>query len=88
MSYRSDKYLSLTGEDFSSKSTADFKKLFRESLENGIHGLCFSSYVEGQSPGSIISEEEIRQRKSRVSIFPALTKHGRLKKKEMWEPSE
>ncbi|MDF1560659.1 MAG: glycosyl hydrolase family 17 protein [Bacteroidales bacterium] len=62
MSYRSDKYLSLTGEDFSNKSTADLKKLFRDFLENGIHGLCFSSYVEGQAPGSIVSEEQIRQR--------------------------
>jgi exo-beta-1,3-glucanase (GH17 family) len=62
MSYRSDKYLSLTGEDFSNKSTADLKKLFWEFLENGVHGLCFSSYVEGQSPGSIISEEQIRKR--------------------------
>jgi len=62
MSYRSDKYLSLTGEDFSNKSTADLKRLFRDFLENGIHGLCFSSYVEGQAPGSIISEEQIRRR--------------------------
>lgn len=62
MSFRSDKLLSLTGEDFSSKSTDDLKKLFRKYLENGIHGLCFSSYVEGQSPGSIISAEQIRER--------------------------
>lgn len=62
MSFRSDKLLSLAGEDFSNKSTADLKKLFRQYLENGIHGLCFSSYIEGQSPGSIISEEQIRQR--------------------------
>lgn len=62
MSFRSDKLLSLAGEDFSSKSTADLIKLFKKYLENGIHGLCFSSYVEGQAPGSIISAEQIRQR--------------------------
>ena len=62
MSFRSDKLLSLAGEDFSSKSTAELKKLFRDYLGNGIHGLCFSSYVEGQSPGSIISAEQIRER--------------------------
>lgn len=62
MSFRSDKLLSLTGEDFSNKSTDDLIKLFREYLENGIHGLCFSSYVEGQAPGSIITAEQIRGR--------------------------
>lgn len=69
MSFRSDKLLSLAGEDFSNKSTADLKKLFRQYLENGIHGLCFSSYIEGQSPGSIISEEQIRQRLEIIKPF-------------------
>lgn len=62
MSFRSDKLLSLAGEDFSNKSTADLRKLFRQYLENGIHGLCFSSYLEGQAPGSLVSEEQIRNR--------------------------
>ncbi len=62
MSYRSEKHLSLLGEDLSNKSTADLIELFRQYLENGIHGLCFSSYVEGQAPGSIISERQIRNR--------------------------
>ena len=62
MSFRSEKLLSLAGEDFSNKSTADLKKLFREYLENGIHGLCFSSYLEGQAPGSFVSEHQIRKR--------------------------
>ena len=62
MSFRSDKLLSLIGEDFNNKSTEDLKKLFREILENGIHGLCFSSYTEGQGPGTIISADQIRER--------------------------
>lgn len=62
MSFRSEKLLSLAGEDFSNKSTADLKKLFREYLENGIHGICFSSYLEGQAPGSFVSEDQIRKR--------------------------
>jgi glucan 1,3-beta-glucosidase len=62
MSFRSEKLLSLAGEDFSNKSTADLKRLFREYLENGIHGLCFSSYLEGQAPGSFVSEDQIRKR--------------------------
>jgi len=62
MSFRSDKLLSLIGEDFNNKSTEDLKKLFRKFLENGIHGLCYSSYLEGQGPGSIITSEQIRDR--------------------------
>jgi exo-beta-1,3-glucanase (GH17 family) len=62
MSFRSDKLLSLIGENFNNISTEDLLILFRKYLENGIHGLCFSSYVEGQGPGSIISEEQIRER--------------------------
>jgi len=62
MSFRSEKLFSLTGEDFSNKSTAELVKIFRKYLDNGMHGLCFSSYVEGQAPGSIISEEQIRKR--------------------------
>jgi len=69
MSFRSEKFLSLAGEDFSNKSTAELKKLFRKCLENGIHGLCFSSYVEGQSPGSIITEEQIRKRMEIIKPF-------------------
>ena len=35
---------------------------FRRTLQAGVHGLCFSPYLEGQSPGSIVSEEQIRAR--------------------------
>ncbi len=69
MSFRSDKLLSLAGEDFSNKSTADLRKLFRQYLENGIHGLCFSSYLEGQAPGSLVSEEQIRNRIGIIKPF-------------------
>ena len=62
MSFRSEKLLSLTGEDFKDKSTNELIDLFRKYLENGVHGLCFSSYVEEQGPGSIITEEQIRKR--------------------------
>ncbi len=71
MSFRSDKLLSLLGEDFKSKSSDDLIDLFRKYLENRIHGLCFSSYLEGQSPGSIITEEQIRQRMEIIKPFTA-----------------
>ena len=35
---------------------------FRKALETGVHGLCFSPYLEGQAPGSIVSEAQIRAR--------------------------
>jgi len=44
------------------KSGDDVKKLFLEILDNGVHGFCFSLYAEGQKPGEIISEEQIRRR--------------------------
>jgi exo-beta-1,3-glucanase (GH17 family) len=69
MSFRSDKLLSLLGEDFKDKSTDELTELFRKYLEAGIHGLCFSSYMEGQGPGSIITEEQIRQRMEVIKPF-------------------
>ena len=35
---------------------------FAEVLYAGVHGLCFSPYLEGQAPGSIVSEQQIRAR--------------------------
>jgi len=71
MSFRSDKLLSLLGEDFSNKSISELKILFRKYLENGIHGLCYSAYLKGQSPGSIITEEQIR---ARIGIIKPYTR--------------
>ena len=34
----------------------------RATLGRGIHGLCFSPYLEGQQPGSTIGEAQIRER--------------------------
>lgn len=70
MSFRSDKLLSLMGEDFSNRSISELKILFRKYLDNGLHGLCYSSYLKGQAPGSIISEEQIR---SRIGIIKPYT---------------
>jgi exo-beta-1,3-glucanase (GH17 family) len=35
---------------------------FRATLARGIHGLCFSPYLEGQQPGDPIGEAQIRER--------------------------
>ena len=44
------------------KSEEDITNLFIEVLNNGVHGFCFSLYEEGQKPGDIISEDQIRRR--------------------------
>ena len=71
MSFRSDKILSLTGEDFQQKKSSDLTKMFKEILADGVHGMCFSAYLEGQSPGSILSEEQIR---ARMEVIKPYTK--------------
>jgi exo-beta-1,3-glucanase (GH17 family) len=35
---------------------------FRATLQRGVHGLCFSPYLEGQQPGSQVGEQQIRER--------------------------
>ncbi len=54
--------LSLAGIDISSLSVDDLRALVRKILEAKIHGISFSPYVEGQGPGTQISEAQIRER--------------------------
>lgn len=54
--------LSLAGLDISKMSLDDLRKLVSEIMANGIHGICFSPYIEGQKPGMEIGEEQIQQR--------------------------
>jgi len=70
--YQTDKLASLLSSDlqidnssdidFSSKTNADIKALFSKTLDNGLHGLCFSPYLEGQNIGDQLSEAQISQR--------------------------
>ncbi len=62
MSFKSENILSLIGADFSGNSDHDLRSVFTKILNEGTHGICFSPYLEGQEPGSIISEEQIRKR--------------------------
>ena len=62
MSYREDKIRSLTGLNLNDKTTKGLRNLFNRVLNNGMHGLCFSPYEEGQKPGEQITEEQIRRR--------------------------
>lgn len=44
------------------ESDASLNQLFKEILQNGVHGLCFSLYEDGQKPGDVITEEQVRKR--------------------------
>ena len=51
-----------SGVDFGKYSAEELKKLWRKTLKSGMHGLCFSLYEDGQKPGNIITEEQVRRR--------------------------
>jgi exo-beta-1,3-glucanase (GH17 family) len=68
MSYRPEKLKGYAGAaqsraGFATDKTEDeLRFLFRDILQKGVHGFCFSLYEEGQKPGDIISEDQIRRR--------------------------
>ena len=62
MSNKYNKHLSLTGVNFSQLSTTELKKMAGIILDEKIHGISFSPYVEGQGPGTQIDEGQIRDR--------------------------
>lgn len=62
-SFRPERIMSLEGGmAFAKKSDPELKSMFRKLLNDTIHGLCFSMYEEGQKPGDIISEAQVRRR--------------------------
>lgn len=60
--YRS--YLASIDEHHHTKglSLIKLKELYKELLKKGLHGLCFSIYEEGQKPGDLITEDQVRRR--------------------------
>jgi len=63
MSVRENKIMALAGGvDFTNRPAGELIDLFRKTLNNGMHGLCFSPYLEGQKPGDILTEAQIRKR--------------------------
>ena len=59
----------ITGIDLSSKSEVEIKEQFSEILNEGLHGLCFSPYQDGQVVGDILSENQIRRRLDVVAPY-------------------
>jgi exo-beta-1,3-glucanase (GH17 family) len=66
MSFRKELVLSLKPEEkinyLEGETEESLQKLFHEILQGGVYGFCFSLYEEGQKPGDIISEEQVRRR--------------------------
>lgn len=61
--------LSLSGINLAALSETDLRKLVRDILENGIHGISFSPYIEGQGPGTEITADQIRERLSIIKPY-------------------
>lgn len=69
--YQKDMLLSMTSVDpeveaisteINKLSMRKLKSSFKESLNSGIHGICFSPYLEGQRLGDQLSREQIEKR--------------------------
>jgi exo-beta-1,3-glucanase (GH17 family) len=69
MSFKQGKLLALSGTDYSGKSPEQVQNLFRQTLEGGMHGLCYSAYEEGQKPGDVLTIEQIRQRMQIIAPY-------------------
>ena len=62
MSIRAGKVKALVGIDYANKTPKGLRNVFTRVLKSGMHGLCFSTYEDGQGPGTHITEEQIRRR--------------------------
>ena len=62
MSKRADKILSLIGMDPSKISNSQLHEVFSAYLDNGMHGIGFSAYEEGQKPGDELTLEQVQRR--------------------------
>jgi len=48
--------------NFDNLSESELKKRWLDALKNGITGICFSLYEDGQEPGDIITKEQVQRR--------------------------
>lgn len=58
-----------TDFDFSNNSHSEIKNVFSNTLNTGLHGICFSPYLEGQNIGDSLSEEQIQRRMDIVAPY-------------------
>ncbi|WP_035655461.1 MFS transporter [Flavobacterium filum] len=57
----------LNGYKLPEKTEDELKLLYSETLSKGLHGLCFSPYIEGQDVGDILSANQIKRRLDIIS---------------------
>ena len=72
MSVRPGKTMSLagiSGVDYANKTSGEINELFHKVLNDGMHGICFSAYEEGQKPGDVLTEEQIRRRMKIIAPY-------------------
>ena len=50
------------GLDISGRAIPEIRALFSAAFAKGLHGLCFSPYVEGQGADDLLTEDQIRRR--------------------------
>jgi glucan 1,3-beta-glucosidase len=61
--------INYNGIDYTNKLPKELNQLFSDVLKTGTHGLCFSLYEDGQKPGDIISEEQVRRRMKIIAPY-------------------
>lgn len=71
MSGRAKRNLALSGGELENKTVNGLQNIFKKSLKQGMHGICFSPYEEGQKPGDQLSEAQIRRK---LKIIKSYTK--------------
>lgn len=71
--FKKDAYSQITtkGIDVFTYKLEDLKALWRKTLKEGMHGICFSMYEDGQRPGDTITEAQVNRR---ISILKPYTK--------------
>ena len=71
MSYREESYykpkndysqIATKGIEASKDSLEDLKNQWRKTIQDGMHGICFSMYEDGQKPGDEISMAQVERR--------------------------
>ncbi|MFD1062241.1 glycosyl hydrolase family 17 protein [Winogradskyella litorisediminis] len=78
MSYREESYyksnysqIQTVGIDLSQHSIEDLKYLWKKTINDGFHGICFSMYEDGQQPGDEISINQVERRVNALKPYVA-----------------
>ncbi len=69
MPVRTEKFLALATLDYENNTTEELRELWVKGIKEGMHGLCFSPYAEGQQPGDLMTEVQIRRRMQKIQPY-------------------